>query len=66
MRRIFVKSLALMMLGTVLASCNQTTLIGETRGVCSVFPNITYSKNDTPDTVVQIIKHNAGRDRLCK
>lgn len=66
MSSIFTKSLALMMLGTVLASCSQTTLIGETRGVCSVFPNITYSTLDTPETVQQIVKHNAGRDRLCR
>lgn len=66
MRSIFVKYLVLMMLGAALAACSQTTPIVETSGICSVFPNITYSKNDTPDTVVQIIKHNAGRDRLCK
>lgn len=66
MKNTFAKYLALMMLGAVLVACSQTTPIVETSGICSVFPNITYSKNDTPDTVVQIIKHNAGRDRLCK
>lgn len=66
MNSIYMKSLTLMMLGTVLASCSQTTLIGETDGYCSVFPNITYSSRDTPETVQQIVKHNAGRDRLCR
>lgn len=60
------KYLVLMTLGTVLAACSQTTRTGETEGYCSVFPNITYSSRDTPETVSQIVKHNAGRDRLCK
>lgn len=65
MRSILMKSLALMTLATMLAGCSQTTLTGETKSYCSVFPNITYSSRDTPETVTQIIKHNAGRDRLC-
>lgn len=60
------KSLALMTLGTALAACSQTTPIGEIKSVCSVFPNITYSSSDTETTKTQIIKHNAGRDRLCR
>lgn len=66
MPSILKKSLALMTLAIVLAACSQTTLTGETESYCSVFPNITYSSRDTTETVVQIVKHNAGRDKLCK
>ncbi len=55
------------MLGTLsaLAGCN-TTRTAETSAVCSIFPPITYSSADTPETVIQIRRHNAGYGSYCK
>lgn len=67
MKSNFAKLLPPMMLATVLTltACQQTTNTAVTRSVCSIFPAITYSANDTPETAIQIRRHNAGRDQLC-
>lgn len=60
------RSLMLLMLAIAsLTGCQTATLTGGTRAVCAVFPPITYSSRDTPETVVQVRKHNAGRDSYC-
>lgn len=58
----------LLMLGTLFAltACLSTTRTDGTKAVCSIFPPITYSRNDTPETVTQVRRHNAGYDRYCK
>lgn len=59
----------LLMLGTLcaLTGCLSTTrTAGTDKAVCSIFPPITYSRNDTPETVTQVRRHNAGYDRYCK
>ena len=50
-----------------LTGCLSTTRTGGTdKAVCSIFPPITYSSGDTPETVTQVRRHNAGYDRYCK
>jgi hypothetical protein len=49
-----------------LVGCQTVTHTGATKAVCSVFPPITYSSKDTPETVTQIRRHNAGFDSYCK
>lgn len=63
----FARLPPLMMLATalILTACQQTTNTAVTNSVCSIFPAITYSANDTPETAIQIRRHNAGRDQLC-
>lgn len=63
----FARLPPLMMLATVLTltACQQTTKTAVNSSVCSIFPAITYSVNDTPETAIQIRRHNAGRDQLC-
>lgn len=52
---------------STLAACQTTTNTGATRtAVCSVFPNITWSSQDTAETITQVRRHNAGRDAYCK
>lgn len=50
----------------VLTGCLSTTRTAGTKAVCSIFPPITYSSSDTPETVTQVRRHNAGYDRYCK
>lgn len=38
----------------------------EVATICEAFPNITYSRQDTPETRRQIVGFNAARDALCK
>ena len=60
--------LALTMLATVsiLTACQTKTPTGAIEAsACSIFPPITYSSRDTPETVVQVRRHNAGRDAFC-
>lgn len=60
-------SLPLLMLAIVfLSGCQSMTRTGETKAVCSVFPPITYSRNDTPETALQVRQHNAARAVYCK
>jgi uncharacterized lipoprotein YajG len=33
--------------------------------VCTAFPAITYSSQDTPETVAQVQAHNRAHDALC-
>lgn len=58
--------LTLPMLGllSALTACS-TTRTGETKAVCAIFPPITYSSRDTPETIIQVRQHNAGRDSYC-
>ena len=61
--------LGLTMLATasILAGCQTATRTSApTRSVCSLFPPITYSSRDTPETQTQIRRHNAGYDSYCK
>lgn len=51
---------------SVLTACQTTTPTVATKGACSIFPAITYSSRDTPETVTQIRRHNAGRDTYCE
>jgi hypothetical protein len=34
--------------------------------VCSIFPPITYSSRDTPETIIQVRRHNAGFESYCR
>jgi hypothetical protein len=58
----------LLMLVTLsaLAGCLGTRTVATDKSVCSIFPPITYSSADTPETVVQIRRHNAGYGSYCK
>lgn len=60
--------LGLTMLATAsLAGCQTMTPTDATRaGVCSLFPPITWSSRDTPETIEQVRRHNAGRDAYCE
>lgn len=49
-----------------LTACG-TTPATETSSACLIFEPITYSlSNDTPETVDQIVRHNAAWDSLCQ
>lgn len=53
----------------ILIGCLTTTNSGETRGAatfCEVAKPITYSTRDTPETVSQILSHNAAWRELCQ
>lgn len=50
----------------ILTGCQSTTRTGATDAVCSIFPPITWSSRDTPETIEQVRRHNAGRDSYCK
>ncbi len=50
----------------MLAACQTTTTpTGGTDTACLVFKPITYSRQDTPVTVRQIVGHNAAHAELC-
>lgn len=69
MRRTWMISLALTTLAIVSipAGCRTTTpTVAIDAGACSLFPPITWSSRDTPETIIQIRRHNAGRDAYCE
>lgn len=50
-----------------IAGCTQTTTFtGGTDAACLIFQPVTYSTADTPETVRQILGHNAAWGSLCK
>lgn len=50
---------------SVLTAC-QTTSTDGTKAVCAIFPPITYSSRDTPETIMQVRRHNAGYESYCR
>ena len=60
--------LATLLLGSiVLTGCGTTTRIVETKTTaCIGFQPITYSSRDTPETIEQIVAHNAAWDAVCE
>lgn len=50
----------------MLPSCNPNTSATDNATACSVFPPITFSKNDTAQTKTQILQHDAVYDAICK
>jgi hypothetical protein len=51
----------------VLAGCAtpQAPVMVVSDSFCTVAKKRTWSVDDTPDTISQIVKHNAGIDRAC-
>lgn len=57
---------ALVMLSMFLVTgCSQTMATAETKAVCSVWTSISWSKKDTPLTIVEIKVNNARRAGYC-
>lgn len=54
----------LLALATQATGCCKTTATAET--VCSVWRPITWSVNDTPETIAEIKAHNARRNAWCE
>ncbi len=50
----------------LLTACKTTSISGIDKSVCSIFPPITYSKTDTPETRLNVRKHNAAFDSYCR
>ena len=60
-----MRSLLPALLALMLSGC-QTTPTGGTRVACAAFGPITYADADTPETIDQIVGHNAAWDAICR
>lgn len=49
-----------------MSSCQTSSSAQEPSAVCTAFPPITWSAQDTAATVLQVKKHNAAWTVLCR
>lgn len=54
-----------MLLTLALTGCSQTMGIAETKAVCAVWSDISWSRKDTPQTVAEVKVNNARRAGYC-
>jgi hypothetical protein len=60
-----LRKLALLAMLSTLAACQTTTQTSVIDTSCLAIEPISYSRRDTPETVVQIRQHNAAYKALC-
>lgn len=51
---------------SMLSACQTTTQTAVIDTSCVAFEPITYSRRDTPETMIQVRRHNAAFNALCK
>lgn len=54
-----------MLLTLALTGCSQTMGTAETKAVCAVWSDISWSRKDTPQTVAEVKVNNARRAGYC-